>query len=249
MGAATERMLDLVNLCAGDRVLDVAAGTGDQTLVAARRVGPSGSVLATDISASMLERAGEAARNAGLNNIETRAMDAESLELNESSFDAVICRLALMLLPNPVKALTEMRRVLKPGGKVSALVFSTPEKNPYHKLPLDIVLHLGNVSPPPPGTPGFFALAGPEVLADAYRRAGLRDVAVDAFGIRRLFPSTAEAVRATKGSYLVLRELMANLTDAKRELVWAEIDQELGQFEGPNGFDAPGEVLIGVGTK
>ena len=93
-----------------------------QTLMAARRVGPTGNVLATDVSASMLKVAAEAARKAGLTNVETRVMNAENLELDTDSFDAVICRNALMLFPNPAKALTEMRRVVKPGGKVAVMV-------------------------------------------------------------------------------------------------------------------------------
>src|SRR5690242_6190132 len=101
-GPATEMMLNLANLRAGNRVLDVAAGTGDQTLMAARRVGPRGYVLATDISTSMLNVAAEAVRNAGLTNVETRVMDAENIDLDADSFDAVMCRMGLMLFSNPV---------------------------------------------------------------------------------------------------------------------------------------------------
>ena len=98
--------------------------------MAARRVGPTGSVLATDDSASMLNVAAEAARKEGLTNVETRVMNAENLELDADSFDAVICRNALMLFSNPAKALTEMRRVVKPGGKVAVMVFAAVERNP-----------------------------------------------------------------------------------------------------------------------
>ena len=80
-GAATERMLDLADLCTGNRVLDVAAGTGEQTLLAAQRVGPSGYVLATDISTDMLNIAADAVRRAGLTNVGTRVMDGENLDL------------------------------------------------------------------------------------------------------------------------------------------------------------------------
>ena len=125
LGAVTEMMLDLAGVQLGSRVLDVAAGTGESTLMAARRVGPKGYVLAADRSASMLNVAAEAARKEGLTNVETRVMDAESLTLDSDSFDAVMSRSALMLFPNPVKALTEMRRIVRPGGKVSVIVFST----------------------------------------------------------------------------------------------------------------------------
>jgi ubiquinone/menaquinone biosynthesis C-methylase UbiE len=100
-GAATEMMLDLASIQPGSRVLDVAAGTGESMLMAARRVGPTGYVLATDNSSSMLNVAAEAARKEGLTNVETRVMNAENLVLDADSFDAVICRIALMLFPNP----------------------------------------------------------------------------------------------------------------------------------------------------
>src|SRR4029450_9521399 len=133
-GQATELMLDLADVRTGSRVLDVAAGTGDQTLFAARRVGPNGYVFATDISASMLKLAADAAREAGLTNVETRVVDAENLDLDADSFDAVICQLGLMVFPNPAKVLRAMRRVVRQGGKVATLVFSTAEKNPYQGI-------------------------------------------------------------------------------------------------------------------
>ena len=91
-GPATELMLDLADLQPGGRVLDVAAGTGDQTVLAAQRVGPTGYVLATDLAATMLEIAAQAARDAGLTNVETRVMDAQQLDLAPDSFDAAISR-------------------------------------------------------------------------------------------------------------------------------------------------------------
>jgi ubiquinone/menaquinone biosynthesis C-methylase UbiE len=99
-GAATETMLDLAGVQPGSRVLDVAAGTGESTLMAAARVGPAGHVLAADFSSSMLNVAAEAARKAGLVNVETRITNAENLQVDTDSFDAVICRIALMLFPN-----------------------------------------------------------------------------------------------------------------------------------------------------
>jgi SAM-dependent methyltransferase len=123
IGPATEMMLDLAALQIGHRVLDVAAGTGGQTLLAARRVGPTGSVLATDLSAAMLNVAAEAARKAGLTNIETQVVDAHNLDGEAESFDRVICRSGLMLFSDPPRVLRQIHRVLKRGGKFAALVF------------------------------------------------------------------------------------------------------------------------------
>jgi ubiquinone/menaquinone biosynthesis C-methylase UbiE len=248
-GVATEMMLELASVQPGSRVLDVAAGTGDQTLMAARRVGPTGNVLATDDSTSMLKVAAEAARNEGLTNVETRVMNAENLALDADSFDAVICRNALMLFANPAKALTEMRRVVKPASKVAVIVFSGEERNPHHGIPFAIIRRLGNIPPPAPGEPWMYALGNPGVLEDVYSRAGFLNVSVHAVPIQRRLPSAADAIRSMRNSASDVSELMSRLNDANRELAWAEIEQQLRQFEGPNGFEAPGEVLIGVGTK
>ena len=248
-GPATEQLLDLAGVQAGSQVLDVAAGTGDSSLMAARRVGPSGHVLAVDISANMLKGADESAREAGLTNFNIRVMNAEKLELETGSFNAVICRIALMLFPDSMKALIEMHRVVKPSGKVAVIVFSTAEKNPYHSLPLAIVRRLGKIPSPTPGKPGMFALGQPGVLEDTYKQAGFRDVAAQAISILWTRASTSEAISVYKDSYAVLRDLMAKLSDADREMAWKEIEQQVGEFRGPSGIEIPGEVLIGVGTK
>lgn len=241
-GPATEMMLDLAEVRTGSRVLDVAAGTGDQTLMAAQRVGPTGYVLATDISASMLKLAAEAAREAGLTNVETRVVDAENLDLDADSFDTVICQLGLMLFPNPAKVLRGMRRVVRQGGKVAALVFSTAEKNPYQGITLGVARRFGTTTPP------LFTLGENDVLENAFRDGGLLNITVRAVNFRRHFSSAAEIIRRLKESAF-LREPVEKLAAAEREQAWAEIERQLSRLEGPNGVEVPGEFLIGVGTK
>lgn len=249
MGAATEMMLDLANIRVGDRVLDVAAGTGDLSMMVAGRVGPNGHVLATDVSASMLNRTAEAAREAGLTNVQTCVMNAENLELDATSFDAVLCRMGLMLFPHPVKALSSMQRIVKPEGRVAVLVHSTSASNPYHGLPLKIVRRIGSMATPPPEQPGMFALGGPGVLEKTFRKSGLHDVSVCPVAIKRKFSSLAAAIKAMKESSAFLQDLMAELNGADQDRAWKEIEQAMSQFENSDGFEAPGEVLIGVGTK
>lgn len=136
-GEATRQMLDLARIRPGQRILDVAAGAGEPAVSAAERVGPSGHVLATDISEGIVELARQVARERGLEQVETRAMDGEQLDLPDASFDAVLCRLGLMYMPQPVTALSEWRRVLRAGGRVAVAVFSTPERNSWgpYRLP------------------------------------------------------------------------------------------------------------------
>jgi len=247
-GPATEMMLDLVKVAEGSRVLDVGAGAGDSTLVAAQRVGSSGRVLATDISTSMLEVAAESARQAGLNNVDTRVMDAQRLDLEPDSFDAAVSRNCLMLIPDYQRALTEIRRVLKPGGRFAAIVFSTPDRCPYLSIPHAIVFRVGSLGWPAPERFGEFRLGAPGILEDAYRMAGFRQISVHTVPTRRRFPSLAEAMQYARGP-LPLRELMAKLSHAEQEQAWAEIERALAQFVSPNGYDSPCELLIGAGTK
>src|SRR5262245_351473 len=247
-GPATERLLDLANIRAGSRVLDIGAGAGDQTLGAARRAGSAGTVLATDISESMLEIAKTAAEQAGLPNIATRVMDAEHLQLPSDSFDVVISRFALMLIPDTHKALTEIRRVLRTGGTLAALVFS---KCPYLSIPHSVARRIGGLTSPPEPF-GEFRLAGPGVMSDAYRKAGFDDIVIHEFSTRRQFPSLAAAIQYAKETPLPLRELTAQLSPQQREQAWADIEkslQSLQQFVGPDGYESRCDLLIGIGSN
>ena len=153
------------------------------------------------------------------------------------------------VISEPVKALTEMRRVVKPGGKVAVIVFSALEKNPYHGIVFAIVQHLGNIPPPAPGEPWMFALGDPGALEERYKRAGFLNVSVQALPIQRRFPSAADAIRRMKNGAGDIRELMNRLNQPERERAWIEIEEQFRRFEGTNGLEVPGEMLIGVGTK
>jgi ubiquinone/menaquinone biosynthesis C-methylase UbiE len=248
-GAATEMLLQLADLRIGDRVLEVAAGTGDQALMISHRVGPSGQVVAVDISASMLSHAATAAREAGLANIETRVMNADKLDFEAGSFDAVLCRFALMLFPSPTVALAEMHRVVKPTRKVAVMGWSTAKNNPYHGLPLQVVRDIANLPAPASGRPGMFSLSGDGVLEGVYKQVEFSDVAIHAAALRRKFATLQDAIQTMKGSMAGLQDLMAKLSAADQARAWEQIEIGMSRFVGPNGFDAPGEALIGVGTK
>ena len=154
-GPFTDQMLDLAGVAPGRRVLDIAAGDGDQSMKAAQRVGPDGYMLATDISSNLLAFTAASAQEAGLNNLETQVMDAEHLELEDDSFDAVICRFGLMLLANVDKAMSEIYRVLKPGGHAAAVDLTTHDKSPWLSIPAMIARKHAQLPPPEPGQPGF----------------------------------------------------------------------------------------------
>jgi ubiquinone/menaquinone biosynthesis C-methylase UbiE len=230
-------------------VLDVAAGAGEQTLGIARRVGPGGSVLATDIAPHLLELAAAEARRAGLPNVTTRVMDGEELDLPDGGVDVVVSRVGLIYFPDQHRALTEMRRVLAPGGRVAAIVYSTPERNRFFSLPVSIIRRRANLGPPLPGQPGPFSLGSPGVLAAAYERAGFRDVVVETVAAPLRLPDAAACVRFERESFGALHQMLSGLDEAGRNEAWAEIAAALHEFEGPDGFAGPCELVIAVGTK
>lgn len=240
-GPATERMLDLAEISSGNRVLDVAAGTGEQTLLAAKRVGASGYVLATDLSTEMLNFAAEGARKAGLANVGTRVLDAENLDLDADSFDAVISRFGLMLFSDPSKALSGMRRVVRPGGKVAVLVFSAAEKNPYEAVARTVAHRHGRRMPP------LFSLGEQRLLENTFRSSGFSDFAVHVVATHRRFSSIREAIENLKDDFH--GRSIIELPEAERQQAWEEVEQHLRRFEVPNGCELNGELLIGVGTK
>jgi ubiquinone/menaquinone biosynthesis C-methylase UbiE len=243
-------MLDMAAVEAGTKVLDVAAGAGEQTLAAARRAGAEGYVLATDISPSILRFALSAARRAGLSNVETLELDGERHDtLPEASFDAAISRVGLIYFPDQQRALAGIRRALKTGGRFAAVVYSTAEKNPFFSLPVGIIRRRAQLPPPMPGQPGPFSLGGEGVLAKALAQAGFRAVEVRRVESPVRMPSAAECVRFERESFGALHQMMAAMSESERAETWKEIQAALTTFETKDGFVGPCEMLVGAGTK
>jgi ubiquinone/menaquinone biosynthesis C-methylase UbiE len=251
LGDATEAMLDMARVAAGSRVLDVAAGAGEQTLTAARRAGASGYVLATDISPTILRYAKAAAQRAGLSNIETRELDGERHDaLPAGSFDAAVSRVGLIYFPDVQRALAGIRHALRPGGRFATVVYSTPDRNPFFALPVGIIRRRAQLPPPLPGQPGPFSLGGEGVLARTLEQAGLRDVEVRRVDSPVRLRSAAECVRFERESFGALHQMMSAMSDAERSQAWDEIEGTLAQFEhGDAGFVGPCEMLVGAGTR
>ena len=217
LGPATEIMLDMANVGRGHRVLDVAAGAGDQTLQAAERVGPSGYVLATDISSNILAFAAENASRAGHRNVDTKVLDGEDLDVPEGTFDAVISRVGLIYFPDQQEALAGMKRALKPGGRVAAIVYSTAENNRFFSIPVSVIRRRANLPPPLPGQPGPFSLGGAGVLEEAFRKAGFRNVESRIVPAPVRMTSAAECVRFEKELFGALHQMLAGLDEAGRQ--------------------------------
>ncbi len=212
LGAATEAMLDAARIGDGSQVLDVAAGAGGQTLAAARRVGDAGRVVATDISPTILTFAAKAAAQAGLTNVETLEADGEALDaLAPGSFDAASSRVGRIDCPDQQAALRGIHRALRPGGRVAAIVYSTPERNEFFSLPVSIIRERAQLAPPLPGQPGPFSLGAPGVLETTLQRAGFNEIMVEAVQSPLRLASAAECVRFERGSFGALHQMLAGM--------------------------------------
>ena len=250
LGEATERMLGAAGVTPGARVLDVAAGAGGQTLAAARLTGAGGSVVATDISPTILTYAAKSAAETGLTNIETVEVDGEALDvLPAASFDAVISRVGLIYFPDQQRALSGMRRALRDGGRIAAIVYSTPDRNQFFSLPVSIIRDWAQLPPPQPGQPGPFSLGASGVLHAALTKAGFSDVTVDTLSAPLRLSSAEECVQFERDSFGALHQMLAGVAPHERPAVWDRIEEALSRFEGPDGFVGPCELLVGSGTK
>jgi len=249
LGAATSRMLDAAGITTGSKVLDVAAGAGGQTLAAARRVGPSGAVLATDISPAILAYAEKTAAEAGLTTVSIQELDGEHLAVPPGAFDAVISRVGLIYFPDQQAALTGMRDALRPGGRISAVVYSTADRNAFFAVPVGIIRRRAQLPPPAPGQPGPFSLGAPGVAERAFADAGFRDITVEAVPSPLRMADAAECVRFERESFGALHQMLAGLSEPERAAAWAEIGEALAEFDGPDGFTGPCEMLVVSATR
>ena len=250
LGEATDRMLEAAGVRAGGQVLDVAAGAGGQALAAARRVGPAGRVVATDISPTILTFAAKAAAQAGLTNVETLEADGEALDsLAVVGFDAVISRLGLIYFPDQHRALTGMARALREGGRVGVVVYSTADRNQFFSIPVSIIRDRAQLPPLQPGQPGPFSLGMPGVLEAALVTAGFREATVQAVPAPLRLPSAAECVRFERESFGALHQMLAAVPPGEQDQVWEDIERALTRFETPDGFVGPCELLIAAAAK
>jgi len=183
-----DRLVELSGARAGHRVLDIATGSGEPALTAARVVGPSGRVVAVDMSAGMLKIARERIEAAGLRNVDLVESDAESLKLDANSFDAVLCRWGLMFMPDVDTLLQKLHRALRADGRIATAVWSSADKVPICSLARDAIRQITGVTPPP-NAPDPLKLADPSILERALSGACFRDVSIERITVTFEFAS------------------------------------------------------------
>jgi len=242
---ATDAMIEMAGIRPGDCVLDIAAGSGDQTLDIAARVGPTGRVLATDLSPGILALARENALRAGLQQIETLVADGEHLPVEPASFDAAVCRLGLMFFPEPLQGLREMHRAVRAGGGVCTVVFSRPEANPCLGIVLSTALRHASLPPRDPYQPGgLLSLGKPGHLDELFRQAGFVQVASTRMDAPFELPSAGHYLAFLRASASPIQQILARLSPEAAEAAWADIEQRLRVFDTERGWSGPNELLL-----
>jgi len=219
----SERLVELAGVEPGSRALDVAAGYGEPSLTAARRAGPEGSVVATDISAEMIAFGRERAAAAGLENIEFVESDAASLEFPQASFDAALSRKGIIFEPDGEAAAARIRKFLKPGGRMAISSWGSPERVPFLAIPMRTVMQRLQVPSPPPGTPGPLSRPTPGALGGLLEAGGFSDVVVEEAEVTYEWQSPEEFTTFIKEVVPPITAMIAPHPQQVQDETWAAI--------------------------
>ncbi len=246
----TTALLDAAQLSPGMRVLDLASGTGDPALAVATAVGPDGLVTATDLSPGMLATAEANAHAAGLTNLTFQVADAEDLPFSDAQFDVVLSRIGSMYFVDIQRALAEVRRVLKPGGRVAFSAWGPLEQSPYAATMLTPFLTRVDVSPPPPGTPQPMRFAQPGSLATELESAGFAGVSEEARIIMSRWPGpAAELWQHFYDIAVPFRPVFDGLPPAERAAAVAEVIAGFSQCDDGTQVTIPTAIVIAAASR
>jgi ubiquinone/menaquinone biosynthesis C-methylase UbiE len=243
LAPAQSAMLEAMALQRGERVLDVACGTGLVTLGAARAVGATGRVVGVDISGQMLEAAEDARAEQGASNVDFARMDAEALQFGDGSFDAVLCSFGLMYVPDPEQSIREMLRVLRPGGRIALSVWGKRENCGWAAL-FDIVQQEVNSEV----CPMFFRLGQSGALERACDTACLVAFEQRAMTVMLDYADAQEACRAAfAGGPVALA--WSRFDDETRERVTQRYIRSIEPWRSGTAYRVPGEYCVVFGRR
>jgi SAM-dependent methyltransferase len=232
----TEWLRKHAALSPGDRVLELAAGPGDTALELAPSVTPGGHYLATDRAAAMVAAQKRAVATAGLGDvIECRELDAEQNDLASESFDAVVCRFGLMLIPDQVAVLSETRRVLRSGGRCAFVVWGDETENPWASRLWGVLDELVDLPATPPGAPGMFALADDERLSSLIAGAGLTQTALEAVDLEFTYGSFDEYWETQSALAGGLARMLPTMSESDRDRLIDRVRDVVADFRQPDG--------------
>jgi enediyne biosynthesis protein CalE5 len=245
--SVSERLVELAGVEPGSRVLDVAAGYGEPALTAARRAGPSGSVVATDISAEMLAYGRERAAAAGLENVEFVESPAAALDFDADSFDAALSRWGIIFEPEAEAVAGRVRSFLKPGARFAISSWGPPERVPMIALPMKVASDTLDVPLPPPGTPGPLSRPTPDALGGILEAAGFGDVEVEDAEVVIEWASPEEFTQFNSEIVPPLRALLAARPEEAREKALPAITEAVRKMSGDGQVTLSNLVLLAAG--
>ncbi len=243
--ALTAALLERAKPGPEDRVLELACGPGGLGIAAARR---AREVVVSDVVPAMVETAVARAQQLGLGTVQGRVLDLEAIDEPDGSFDVVLCREGLMFAPEPDRALREIGRVLRPGGRMVVAVWGPREDNPWLGTVLDVVSEQVGAPVPPPGVPGPFALSDAGRVERLVRDAGFADARVEALPVPLRAPSADEWWTRTLDLAgplsLVVRSMPPGAAEELRDRAKAAIAPYVS---GDGTLEAPGLTLLASG--
>jgi ubiquinone/menaquinone biosynthesis C-methylase UbiE len=242
-------LVEHLDLQPGQTVLDLAAGPGDSGFLAAELVKPGGKLISSDASRAMLGVATGRARDLGVTNVEFKLLELEWIDLPTASVDAVLCRWGLMFALDPAAALTEIRRVITPGGKVALSVWDAPAKNPWATVINRALVELGHAEPPDPEAPGMFALADAERLGGLLEDAGFVEPLVESVELTRPAANVDDFVEESLDLNAQLADLRTQLSPAQ----WVEVKERIVALSSPfadgdGALSFPAQALVAAGS-
>jgi SAM-dependent methyltransferase len=247
---SAQRLLELAQVGAGDRVLELACGPGGLGFAAAERVGPGGEVVLTDVAEEMTDIAAARGAQLGLGNVAFRRLDLERIQEPDAAYDVVLCREGLMFALEPDRAVAEIRRVLRPGGRAAVAVWAARERNPWLGLMMDVVSAHTGAPVPPPGIPGPFALGEAGALRRLFDDAGLADVRVGELSVPLRTASFDEWWGRTTALAGPLSAILAAMPEEAVQALRERARVAVRPYEtATGGLDCPGETLIAAGRR
>lgn len=242
--SAHDTLLEIAHLSAGQKVIEVACGTGMVTARAARMVEPGGSVLATDLSGRMVERAHVRCLEAGIECVATTRMDAQKLDVADGAFDAAVCALGLMYVPDTRAAVAEMARVVRPGGTVAVTVWGERKHCGWAEIfPIVDQQVASEVCPM------FFGLGTPGALKSQFEEAGLVDIEEVRWREIMMFSDEQSILRAMIDGGAVALAAKRFSPETRGEVEAAFLASVRQWRKGSGGYAIPGEFVTMKGLR